>query len=754
MTGPAGRRTRRVPVLVAAATALLAPLGATVARADPTPSPSPSPSLSPSPSPTVELPLTVELLDLSPLAPQPGQTLVVRGRLTNGSSETVSGMQARLLVSPHSVSSRGQFDDYAATPDGNLPPDAVTASTAHASMGRTSLPPGASTNVRLDVPVDDLDLPESWQVYEIGVAVSGSTTLGVTTVGQLRTFLPWAPLGQPGTGAPTPLAWIWPLVDRPHRTTATEWSDDELAGALRPGGRLSVLLDAAAGAQTQHAPPAPRPPRRKHRKPARPAPLRPAVKPVPVTWAIDPMLVQDVQSMKSGYTVGPPGDRHRGSGSAAANTWLTTLQAAVPHGVLLGLPYADTDLVAVIRAGLTPDAQLAAASGQQLLSHAHLTEPLPYAWPVGGFSDQRTLDTLYAGGVTTVVLDSTALPVTGGKQSQTPGAHASVTTRDGRPFDAVLVDHRLSAAVDAAAVDPSLGAFTTQRVLSELLMIQAELPCCARDVVIAPDRRWAPTAALARNLLSGSGRVPWIQPVTVAQVAGAPVDANVERPQVDYPAEARAGELRRGYLRSTLPLKGRLGAFANILPPGDTQPRQFDDGRLRLLSSAWRTDPSGAVEARADLDNALKKTMAKVHILTQANSLITLTGNSGTVPVTLSNDLDTPVTVTVVASADPHLEVRRGARVTRVISPHTKLPVDVRVTALARGVATLKVALYTPPPGSRPYTTAVQLRVRSTAYGLEALLITGGATLVLFVGAGVRLGRRARAARRTARAAS
>src|SRR5205085_299739 len=150
------------------------PVGATAARADPTPSP----------SPTVVLPLTLQLQGVSPLAPQPGQQLVVRARLTNGSGESVTGLQPRLLVSPSRVSSRGQFDDYAATPDGDPPPDAVTATTARTSIGRTSLPPGAGTNVRFVVPVDDLDLPQSWQVYEVGVVVSGSTTLGVRTVAQ------------------------------------------------------------------------------------------------------------------------------------------------------------------------------------------------------------------------------------------------------------------------------------------------------------------------------------------------------------------------------------------------------------------------------------------------------------------------------------------------------------------------------------------------------------------------------------------
>jgi hypothetical protein len=48
----------------------------------------------------------------------------------------------------------------------------------------------------------------------------------------------------------------------------------------------------------------------------------------------------------------------------------------------------------------------------------------------------------------------------------------------------------------------------------------------------------------------------------------------------------------------------------------------------------------------------------------------------------------------------------------------------------------------------RPYGAPVPLRIRSTAYGTTALLITGGATAVLLLTVIVRLIRRARAARR------
>src|SRR5947208_2114724 len=154
-----------------------------------------------------------------------------------------------------------------------------------------------------------------------------------------------------------------------------------------------------------------------------------------------------------GYTVGTGSNRHPGTGKGAASGWLAQLRAAVPHGELLGLPYADPDVVAMTRAGLTTDAQRASSIGQKVLAAGVSAPPSAvlssFAWPPGGFADRNTLDAMSVGGVSTVLLDSAALPVTGGDQSLTPGAHAEVRTRDDK-LDAVLTDHRLSTAVDNA----------------------------------------------------------------------------------------------------------------------------------------------------------------------------------------------------------------------------------------------------------------------------------------------------------------
>ena len=272
---------RRLPRLaaVAAVLALAAPLPA--AGDTPSPSPTAAPTDSSPASPTSPqssasgapdaLAVTVVLSDLTPIAPQPGDVLSITGTLHNDSKTPVSDLSLQLRFRSEPIGSRSEFDDYAIgsrTPAGDfgplpLPPD--VASSASVRVASRTLNPGATERFALSLAVDDLHLPTvSWQVYEIGVGVDGQTPTGFNTVGGLRTFLPWAPLGVPGVGQPTQVAWMWPLVDRPHRTVGDTWADDALAHELTAGGRLANLLAAGMAAQDQR--PAPPPRKRKHQK--------------------------------------------------------------------------------------------------------------------------------------------------------------------------------------------------------------------------------------------------------------------------------------------------------------------------------------------------------------------------------------------------------------------------------------------------------------------------------------------------------
>ena len=736
---------RRHLLLTVAVTATLSGWSA-AAFADLTPSPTPSSSPS-----TPTFPVLVTLGGVSPLAPQPGDDLTVRGTLSDQGDSALANLTVSLVVSRTKIGSRGAFRDYAASPDGPPPIDATAPSSQTLTLSRTELDPGDSEPFSLTVPVDDLALPEAWQVYEMEVVVSGDTDLGHVTVGELRTFLPWAPLGVPGVGQPTQLAWVWPIVDRPHRSDGTTWTDDSLASSMATGGRLDRLVAAGTAAETQTPAPAPKPPKRqgRHRhRPVQPTVPRPDVKQVPVTWAVDPQLIDDARAMQHAYTVRVGDERRAGRGAKAAALWLTSLRSAVGHGSVFGVPYGDPDVVAATGAGQSGLIHKASSLSDFTISQQLGRIPLRYAWPANGLLDQRALETLVSGGTSTVVLDSAAMPIVGGEPSVTPGAHATITSRDALPVDALLADHTLNQVVDAGARSPDAGPLAIQRLLSELLMIQAELPGTPRSLVITPSRRWAPSAAYAAAILADTGRVPWVTPVPLTQVANGPVYDAVQRPRLVFPTEDRSLLLSHAYLERVSHLRRLVDTFADVVvPAADPLVSSFDDGLLRLLSSAWRADPSGARSMRESLLSTVQRTMGRVHIAAHADSLVTLTSHSGIVPVTVTNDLDTPVTIVVEIEPDQHLVVKSG-RVEQTIAAHRQVPIDVRASAQTSGVFRLTVRLAT--TSGRSYGSAVPLRVRSTAYGSTALLITGGATAVLLLTVVVRLVRRARAARRSA----
>ena len=146
-----------------------------------------------------------------------------------------------------------------------------------------------------------------------------------------------------------------------------------------------------------------------------------------MTWALDPALIDDVRAMERSYTVHTATGTRSGTGKAAATRWLDELKQDVATADFLGVPYADPDVTAAAHAGLARDVQVASTQGDSLLTHTFGGSPLPYAWPPDGFADQRTLDTFFAAGETTVVLDSAALPIVGAQPS---GCREQVVAHD------------------------------------------------------------------------------------------------------------------------------------------------------------------------------------------------------------------------------------------------------------------------------------------------------------------------------------
>jgi uncharacterized protein DUF6049 len=524
-----------------------------------------------------------------------------------------------------------------------------------------------------------------------------------------------------------------PTASKPDGT----WFNDALAPELSTSGRLTGLLNAGSTAEDQS-----------------PLGHNAHTSNVPVTWAIDPMLISDAESMAAGYRVqgATSTTTTAGTGTAAAKQWLSDLRTAVTRSdaSVIPLPYADPDVVAAARAGdFATTIGLATTTGSQLVQKdLPGVSILQYGWPADGLADQRTIDLLRATGDRTFVLSDTVAPPVGGPPPETPSAHNVLTTDEG-PVSTLLSDSVLDADVESGINSPQGTRLALQRFLAETLMIQAERPSDQRDVVVAPDARWNPTPVYAAALLSDTGRVPWIQPISLAAVQDSPPYTAVERQRLSYPASARRDELSQDYLAQVSALRTEVSAFSAILPQGSPQIASYTTAEEQALSSGWRGEQRLAKAQVAALSESVRGLMNQVRISSLDNSYVTLTSHNGKVPVTISNGLDTAVTVVVHVAPNQRVTLSNGGRVTVNIPAHQQTAVEIHAAAKTSGVFPLSVRLFTPGGRGLPYGDAVTLYVRSTEYGTITLVITGAATAALLVAVAIRLTRRAMAAKRT-----
>jgi hypothetical protein len=160
-----------------------------------------------------------------------------------------------------------------------------------------------------------------------------------------------------------------------------------------------------------------------------------------------------------------------------------------------------------------------------------------------------------------------------------------------------------------------------------------------------------------------------------------------------------------------------------------------------LESSWWRGRPSRV--NRLDREKDLLKE-ARTAVRVQPGNF-TFSSRSGTIPVTVANELDQEVEV--VLRLDPQTPRLRVDPVEAfTIGPKSKRQIPVSASAVASGPVVVDAQLYT--PGGAVYGQPVPLQISITQYGTVALYITAVAAGVLFLASGVRVLRRVVAARR------
>ncbi|HEY8729930.1 MAG TPA: DUF6049 family protein [Acidothermaceae bacterium] len=722
----------------------------------------PSPSATPANAPDR---VRITLTTLEPKEVTPHDVIDISGTAVNISGQPLTNVTVALRGSSHRIETRF---DLAREAD---PTDILGTTLLNTRQTIGDLAVGVEFDWHFSLPVERLDLPsgpDDFGAYPLAIDVR-STLATSTATTRLPTTVMWVPTA--AHFVPTAISWLLPLTDGIHRGVGTTFTDDALAGDLAISGRLSRLLALAGTAK------------------------------VPLTYLIDPALVDDATVMagtgpgvdtptaatgapasprpsdaeksnagsKSGVkasappgaapaSASPPGPYQvthgtsvvAGVGAAAAASWLATLRATIRSAgaSVVALPYGDTDLVALERAGLTKDVAIARSTGQSTLASELGAPPLLNAsWPVDGLLDDATLDEL-ASLADPVVLTDKALPAR--NPNAVTGARSDLQTASGT-VHAVLTDSTISAFLTPSISMDGGARAAEQRFLAETMLVTEQRPGVGSAIVVAPPRHFDPAgtpAALVATLLADSSDASWLTGASLAQVAATPADGTA-RTSLVYPPSARAAELPPADLALLAGLRGSLSAYSAILGSSTTDPiiNRSSVAILRAESSALRGAPAKTAAIRAAVQSALATQVSRVYIVKPG--LITMTSRKQKIPITVVNDLPDPVTVEIRLTAvnAARLTVTPQAPFT-VPGNQSRHEVLVEVEATTGGRFDVNAQLWTPEAAPLPYGAPVPFVLNSTAYGAVALAIAGSAASLVFLLSAIRITRRIRASRR------
>lgn len=681
-----------------------------------------------------DLPLVVTMETLSPSVVPDSGRLEVTGSVTNTTSEEWRVVRMYALTSAAPITSSDELAAAVRTDPAVQVGERITVPGSYDEI--LALAPGESRSYSLRVRRADLSIGTSPGIYWLGVHALGETDAGRDTLadGKARTFLPLVD----DTRGTIDTALVVPV--RRAAQHAEDGAVEDVAGwvaDLMGGGRLSdvAVFGGASGAR-------------------------------PVTWLVDPSVPDVVSALTTGNparSLGPtvpgadggedpadpgedpaedggedpaespaPDEATTGSGSdqgdpgtaldrAAARvgaSWLARSTRAMAADEVLALPYGDLDVEGAAAADPAFLELARERSGRRIPQLRARTRPV-VATPTG-FLDESALALVPS---STVVLVSDRM------------------VGIGSPALA-LVDGRLVVVSSSRAVAGGAGpgarfspVAVRQRLLSEAALALLD----GRDTLVAAfPAGWDPptTVRTARAFFAGLD-VEWLRLTTLRRITVDPgaliedVEGRTPRVMAQRDLPASSFEAARALIASG----ERLDA---VLPRNDTLARQVTDEAMTTVSTWVQPAPATALVAARESTAWIE---TRLHRLTlEPPASVTLSSDTGKFSATVTNGLDEPVRVRVVARTDAQLDIPPSAPLD--LGPGEQATVLMEARSSLLGVH--RVELLIADEEGNPVGPTTSFPLRAAEVSNVIWVVIGGGAVLLFGAIGVRLFRRFR----------
>lgn len=641
---------------------------------------------------------SITLTSVNPSLPKRDGSITLRGKVTNTSKEPLVRLQA-LFWRDQSPITNADGLDSALDSDSNQP----VGSRRYEKPGefqdlyttdQPDLAPGRSATFTVTADVSDLALAPTDGVYLVGVHVLQN---GVpVAVARTRIFVPVLSK-EPARSSQK--ATLVVLTTRPSFLGPGLLSDDHLARDVGPGGTLRVLLDAAA------------------RKDA--------------SYAVDPALVAELETMRGGYSVriGDAGTT-AGQGQAAATGWLSDLAALRAGHDGYRLLFGSPDVAALAHAHQTDVLRAAAAAGRRVQS----TEDLPLlVLPADGAADAATLQAAAA-------LDPRAVLLS---DSATRGAGPLLRSSSGTP----VLTYTAGGLGGGPGPDPRNDTVHIKQRSLATSWIETTSAAGAGPAQV----HLVQTRAQATS--TSQTDPPWSEATGLSSV----LDRAPTRWSGDlrYPGSASDEELTPAQLSGAARLAGSERTWQDLLADGDAAAATADAATARAASTAWRGHRSASAAYLAPQQASLDVRLTS-QVRISSSPKASTTAQQGVVfPITIRNDLapqgdggtGDPAAIRVrlefVSSNKQRLEIDPiTPSPDGVLGPGKGFTGNARVTARANGTVPVVAQLYT--ESGRKVGRPVTIEVRVTQNGTTGWAIAVVAGIVLIASTTWRIRQRSR----------
>ncbi|TCC52999.1 hypothetical protein E0H75_04470 [Kribbella capetownensis] len=676
-------------------------------------------------APGDELTVDVSIDSFAPVAPKPGDPVVIKGRVTNTSSVTFDEPQALACIDRTRLSSSADIADVSAEQDVAMRDRDSCANLTDGTAFQPfeqPLAPKASVEFTLTVPWEQWRISDRTGAYVVGVVFRGQPpNSDRVTIGRSRTLMPV--IGTDPLTRKVNTALVIPLRHRPTQLGGSRFTNDSLAQSLSPTGSLGRLL--ALG--KQHT----------------------------VTWLVDPAMLDEVRQMAKGYEiVGSGGQTTKGTGQATAAAWFKEFEASRIRGdqVVL-LPYGDPDVAGLLDAG-EPLKKLIAQARTTTERYNLAPAFTNGLWLEGGAAASRYLAAASGGfaGATDQDLNlvSSSSWSADDRAALTNSPVYDVITPEGpnRTVRTVIADSALtSGGPDADGNDSPLQ--VRQRFAAETALIASE----GKDknpatVVALPPRGWD-VEGQATAALAGSLTLPWITATDVDQA----VASTPKPPTTKAPAAPKSnGGLTGPQLDGIKQLDEAITTMQNLLANPDDLLQVMPQALLRSTSTSWRGFPDEARYFSAVELGSVNLQLNKVHLVNnpvngeRREIKVNLAGSKGTFPLTITNSTQWSVRVAVVVTPANRTDLRIEPQQSRILAAGQKWTPRINASAEQNGLIRANAQVIT--SSGRPVGDSEELLIQASQYGSVGWVLVGAACALLFGTSFVRIYRRIRTERR------